>query len=82
MEPTTKEFRTSDLYFAAYLKVAGVEFKGTTKEGNRVFFMFEATEGISDLKTQYFNRFAKVPALTFVDEIRSMKGLTYMETGS
>jgi len=82
MEATGKEFRTSDLYFAAYLKVAGVGFKGTTKEGNRVFFMFESTDGIPDLKTQYFNRFAKVPALTFVDEIRSMKGLTYMETGS
>ena len=79
---TRKEFRTSDLYFAAYLKVAGVEFRGTTKEGTRVFFLFEPGNGISDLKTQYFNRFAKVPALTFVDEIRSMKGLTYMENGN
>ena len=33
---------------------------------------------IRDLKREYFNRTAKVPALTFVDEIRSMKSLTYM----
>jgi len=79
---TGKEYKTSDLYFAAYLKVAGVEFCGTTKEGNRVFFLFTPTEGMSDLKTQYFNRYAKVSALTYADEVRSMKGLTYMETGS
>ena len=35
------EFRTSDHYYAAYLKVAGVPFKGTTAEGRRVFFIFE-----------------------------------------
>ena len=76
------DYRTSDLYYAAYLKVAGVEFRGTTKEGNRVFFLFENVEGMSDLKKQYFNRFAKVSALTYADEVRSMKNLTYMETGS
>jgi len=75
-------YRTSDLYYAAYLKVAGVEFKGTTKEGKRVFFLFENAEGMADLKKQYFNRYAKVSALTYADEIRSMKNLTYMETGS
>ena len=81
METTRKEYRTSDLYYAAYLKVAGVEFLGTTKEGTRVFFLFENVE-IADLKKQYFNRYAKVSALTYADEIRSMKNLTYMETGS
>jgi len=82
MDTTGKEYRTSDLYYAAYLKVAGVEFKGTTKEGTRVFFLFENVEGMADLKKQYFNRYAKVSALTYADEIRSMKNLTYMETGS
>ena len=31
-----------------------------------------------ELKKEYFNRSALVPALTFVDEIRSMKALTHM----
>ena len=82
METIGKGYRTSDLYFAAYLKVAGVDFTGTTKEGTRVFFLFDPVEGMADLKKQYFNRYAKVSALTYADEIRSMKNLTYMENGS
>jgi hypothetical protein len=71
------QYRTSDVYYAAYLKVAGVPFLGTEREGNRVYFLFEAIEGLKDLKAQYFNRTAKVSALNFADEIRSMKTMTY-----
>ena len=71
-------YRTSDLYYAAYLKVAGCMLKGTEVEGRRVFFIFEKTEMIPDLKQQYFNRTSKVPALTYADEIRSMKALTHI----
>ncbi len=72
------KYKTSDLYFSAYLKTAGVRFLGTEREGSKVFFLFEKTTMIRDLKREYFNRTAKIPALTFVDEIRSMKSLTYM----
>ncbi len=72
------KYKTSDLYFSAYLKTAGVRFVGTEKEGNKVFFIFEKTDMIRDLKREYFNRTARIPALSFVDEIRSMKSLTYM----
>jgi hypothetical protein len=71
-------YRTSDLYFAAYLKVAGVPLLTTEKEGKKVFFVFERTAYLPDLKNEYFNRTARVPALSFVDEIRSMKSLTHM----
>lgn len=73
----SSEFRTSDIYYAAYLKVAGVPFKGTDAEGRRVFFLFDRVEGLRDLKNQYFTRTARVPALTFADEIRTMKQLTH-----
>jgi hypothetical protein len=72
------KYKTSDLYFSAYLKTAGVRFVSTEKEGNKVFFIFEKTDMIRDLKREYFNRTARIPALSFVDEIRSMKSLTYM----
>lgn len=72
------KYRTSDLYYAAYLKVAGVSYLGTAREGSRVFFIFEDAEGLRDLKTQYFNRIAKVPALTYADEVKTMKALTHM----
>jgi len=72
-------YRTTDIYYAAYLRVAGVQFLESIKEGNRVYFLFEQTGNIRDLKNQYFNRVAKVSAFTFVDEIRAMKQLTHME---
>lgn len=72
------KYRTSDLYYSAFLKVAGVTFVETEKEGDRVFFVFESTEGLRDLRNQYYNRTAKVVALTFVDEIRTMKNLTHL----
>jgi len=71
-------YKTSDLYYAAYLKVAGVPFKETVREGDRVYFCFEKIDSIKDLKRDYFNRVAKVSALSFVDEIRSMKSLTHL----
>lgn len=71
-------YRTSDLYYAAYLRVAGLSLIETEREGNRVFFVFEKVEGIRDLKKEYFNRTAKVPALSYADEIRNMKALTHM----
>lgn len=72
-------YRTSDLYYAAYLKVAGVDFVGTSRDGGRVYFLFAEGGPVSirELKQQYYNRSSKVAALTFVDEIRVMKGLTH-----
>ena len=70
-------YRTTDLYYAAYLKVAGVPFVETTREGDRVTFVFQIVEGMRDLKNGFYNRTAKVSALSFTDEIRTMKTLTH-----
>jgi hypothetical protein len=75
----TKTVRTSDLYLAAYFKVAGVNFLKIEREGRRVFFVFEESEAVPDLKSQYFNRTSKVVALSYADEIKIMKSLTYEE---
>lgn len=78
-DPTIKKpYRTSDLYYAAYLKVAKVKLIGQEKEGRRIFFLFENDSVINDLQTEYFNRTGKVPALTYADEIKAMKALTHM----
>jgi len=71
-------YRTSDLYYAAYLKTAGVPHLDTTREGSRVFFVFEKVDGIRDLKNQFFSRIAKVVAKNYADEISSLKTLTHM----
>jgi len=76
-----KQYRTADLYYAAYLRVAGCSMIEATvvKEGGqkRVFFYFEPSEGLKDLKRDYFNRKGKVAALQYADEVRSMKNLTH-----
>ena len=71
-------FKTSDLYLAAYFKVAGVDFVGTQREQGRVYFLFqEGAVPIRELKQQYYNRTSKVVALSFTDEIKVMKALTH-----
>lgn len=75
-----KAYRTSDLYFAAFLKTAGVPLlPETDRDGRRIFFLFEWMDSIAELRAQYFNRAAKVSALSFVDEIRSLKSLTHLK---
>ena len=72
-----REFATADLYYAAYLKVAGVVLQEARWEENRVFFIFESSPNLTDLRRDYYNRRGKVPALTLADEIKAMKALTY-----
>jgi len=78
-QQTDGHYRTSDLYYAAYLKVAGVSFAGTSRDGGRVYFLFEegGPVAIKELKQQYYNRTSKVAALTYADEIKVMKALTH-----
>ena len=75
----TKVHSTSDIYYAAYLKVAGVPFTGTERDGGRILFLFDAPDPsvIRDLKNTYFNRTAKVVAMSYADECRAMKQLTH-----
>lgn len=72
-------YRTSDLYYSAYLRVAEVPFLSTIREGDKVVFLFEdqGVVAMRDLKQGYFSGHARVPALSFVQMIRSMKALTY-----
>jgi len=76
--PVVGDYRTSDLYYAAYLRVAGVPFIETQRDGKRVFFIFENSDALRELKNQYFNRTAKVVALSYADEVKAMKALTHL----
>lgn len=69
-------YQTADMYYAAYLKVAGVPLMGTATEGRRVFFQFESSPNLDDLRRDYYNRRGKVPALTYSEEVKVMKSLT------
>lgn len=71
----SESYRTSDLYYAAYLRVAGVSFLGTEKEQGRVWFRFEATPALRALRDEYYNGEAKVSAFEFAKLIRTHKQL-------
>lgn len=73
------EFKTPDLYFAAYLQVAGVEMKRTDRESGRVYFVFDTSiTNIDELKTGWINNTAKVPAQPYAHAIKSLKSVCHM----
>jgi hypothetical protein len=72
-------YKTADLYYAAYLKTAAVDFVGTERDGDRTVFVFTKPDNIRDMKAQFFTRRAKVSAMTYADEIKALKTLTHME---
>ena len=76
-------FKTSDIYFAAYLKVAGATMLGTLREGRRLIFVFEDQGPIAmrQLKRGYFSDTSKVHVLSFVQAVKHMKKLTAPDSG-
>lgn len=79
MQENDQYYRTTDLYYAAYLKVAAVPFVDIIQERGRTIFLFEPVDGMRELRQGYFNRTTKVSALTYADEIKAMKSLTYSD---
>ncbi len=74
------EFRTSDLYFAAYLQTAGVEMKKTERDtdNGKIYFVFDTSIcNIEELKQGWFNNTAKVPANPFAFNIKTLKSLCH-----
>lgn len=73
------DFRTPDLYFAAYLQTAGVEMTRTDRENGRVYFVFDSSiANIPELKTGWFNNSAKVAAQPYANAIKSLKSICHM----
>lgn len=75
------EFRTTDLYFSAYLQCAGVEMKRTDRDeqSGQVSFIFDSTiSNIDELKAAWINNTAKVPAQPYAHAIRSLKSACHM----
>jgi len=73
------EYTTRDLYYAAFLKAAGVPFKDTRKKSDHTVFVFERTDTLSEMKTGYYSRSLKVAALTYADEIKVLKTMIHQE---
>lgn len=73
-----KVYKTADLYYAAYLSVAGVEIDSMDKheKERRVYFTFVDEGQLDDLRKGYYRSGAKIPALRFTQEIKNLKNQT------
>jgi len=80
MKNNENEYHTTDLYFAAYLQVAGVRMIRTDKQGSgRLSFVFDDTiSNIEELKTAWFNQTGKVSALNYANTVKNLKHICHM----
>ena len=80
LESQGAEYTTTDLYFAAYLQVAGVPMIRTDRQkSGRLTFVFGAdVANIEGLKTAWFNQTGKVSALLFANTIKNLKHICHM----
>jgi hypothetical protein len=75
-------YRSSDLYYAAYLQTAGVEMVRTErdKDASKIYFVFDTSiANIEELKQGWFNNTAKVPASLYAYNVKSLKSLCHMK---
>jgi hypothetical protein len=72
---TDEGIKTCDLYLAAFFVSVNCNVIKTSREGKKVYFLFDKSELIEQLKMDYFTRQAKVDALTYADNIKSLKSL-------
>jgi hypothetical protein len=74
------EFRTSDLYFAAYLQTAGVAMLRTDRNGSgKVQFIFDTSmSNLPELKNAWVNQSGKVVAMAYANNIKNLKSICHM----
>jgi hypothetical protein len=72
-------YSSCDLYLAAFFLSAGCRMTSSARDPKtkRVYFVFEKNPIMLELKLKYFSREAKIDALTFADNIKSLKSLCH-----
>jgi len=72
-------YQTCDLYLAAFFLSTGCKMVRSSRDlkTKRVYFVFEKNPLMNELKVKYFSREAKVDALTFADNVKSLKSLCH-----
>lgn len=77
-------YRTSDIYFAAYLCSIEIEMVNTEEEqgadgGRKLVFVFKVPEAdLQRMKSSYFGGQATVKVRNFVDNLKALKALVYI----
>lgn len=72
----TKEgYKTCDLYLAAFFATSGCSVKSTSRDAKKVYFYFDNKDMVDELKSSYFLRQGKIDALSYADNVKSLKSL-------
>lgn len=77
-------YRTSDIYFAAYLCAVDIPMETTeidkTSSNRKIVFIFRipSKKDLERLKAGFFGGSANVQAMKFVQAIRSLKSLCFV----
>jgi hypothetical protein len=75
MEQETN-YKTSDLYLAAFLKLKGLKMS-VEKNRNKAIFTFEKTDELSLLVNEYLNEGGSCSPLLYTNSIKNLKNLIY-----
>jgi len=82
-EDTSSTYRTSDIYFSAFLcsldfPLVTTEVAKTPDGGKKVVFLFKIPPNeLPKIKASYFGGTGTVKARKFVDNLRSLKSICY-----
>jgi len=71
-----KEYKTSDMYLAAYLKALGHRIVSVDRV-NKAKFVFTMTDELDGIITEYYNEEGKISPLTYINNIRAVKTMTF-----
>lgn len=75
----TPEYSTSDLYYAAYLQVAGVQMIRTSRNMGKVTFIFDTSVcNMAELKNGWVSQTGRVPAQLYANAIKMLKSVVHM----
>jgi hypothetical protein len=75
MEQETN-YKTSDLYLAAFLKLKGFKMS-VEKNKNKAIFIFEKTDELTVLVNDYLNEGGSCEPLLYTNSIKNLKNLLY-----
>lgn len=71
------EFKTRDLYLAIVLKSNGIPVLRVEPSGSRAVFVFEESDRLDEISTQFFNRELRLEPRSLFDEWRSLKSMAF-----
>jgi hypothetical protein len=75
---SNSNYRTTDLYYAAFLQTFGLPLVATPREGNRIHFEFDTSLcQIEEVKAGWYSGRTHVPARDYANNIKNLKSLCH-----